>query len=116
MDKKECVTELQQLIADAQKLLDFLQQKKSPEYKDQAREMLKAFKKRLGDAYKTMDKVSATEKITETEENYFLPAVHKAYANLTITSGSTPNEKWAFELIDTQNTLTDYLDQLKDET
>lgn len=116
MDKRECANKLQGFVEEIQNLLDFLQHTpKSLGKKHQAQEMLKTFKERLKIAYQIRDKASAYERMTETEKAYFFPAVHEAFANLTITTNSNPSEKWELDLIDAQNTLNYYLNQLEDE-
>jgi len=115
MDKQECINELRSFVLEIQNILDFIQTpRKSSDEKYQAQEMLKIFKNRLETAYKTRDKARTHEKLTDIEKAYFFPAVHEAFANLTIKTNSTPNEKWGFELVDTQNTIQYYLGQLEE--
>ncbi len=117
MDKKICITELKGFINQIQSLLDLFGQQNRlfGDKKDQAQEMLKSFKKNLEVAFRTRDTVKGEKNMTEIEKRYFFPAIHEAFANLTITTNSIPNEKWKFELIDTQNTIEYYLHQLEQE-
>lgn len=82
--------------------------------KEKAQELLTNLKEKFKSDYKSRDTKRGEEQMTDVERAFFFPAIHEAYAGISIKTNSLPSPTWVFELYDAQSTIRYYLDQLRE--
>lgn len=98
------IAELMELVKDSGSL--------TPAQIDEARTQLANLKSCLKRDYKLRDTNEGRAKMAEVEAAIYAPAVHQAFADLSISVNSRPGNEWFSELYGTQITIRDALASL----
>ncbi len=114
--EEDCITHLQAYVDDIEQIFALFDERSfiRKGQKEKAQELLTNLKEKLKNDYKSRDTKRGEEQMTDVERAFFFPAIHEAYAGISIKTNSRPSPTWVFELYDAQNSIRYYLDQLKD--
>ncbi len=116
MNLNSCILELEKFIQHIHQIesnFDLQTSRIKPQNIAQARELFQNLRLDLEQAYRLRSTNLGEARMSEIESAFFYPAVHEAFANLTVRANSIPDEKWLHELGDMEFTLNYYLSGLR---
>lgn len=116
LSQEDCISRLQAYSDEIDQIIALFDDRGVRKgQKETAQALLTKLKESLKNDYKSRDTKKGEEQMTNVERTCFFPAIHEAYANMSIKTNSRPSSAWTFELYDAQSTIKHYLHQLKDE-
>jgi hypothetical protein len=114
LNSEECIKYLQEYSDKIDEITSLIcNGRVIPGQKEKAQSLLKAFKESLQEDYHSRSILTGEKKMTRVEKSFFYPAIHEAFAIITIRYNSIPSGKWHSELYDAQYSIKYYLNDLK---
>jgi hypothetical protein len=111
---EDCRKGLESYSAEIEELMELVKDSAllTPAQIDEARAQLANLKSCLKRDYKLRDTIEGRAKMSEVEAAIYTPAVHQAFADLSISVNSRPGNEWFSELYGIQITIRDALTSL----
>lgn len=117
LSKQECIEFLQYFINSIDKITEIIGKERIlyGSRRSLAQERLKNFKEEINSECKIRSTIKSEELMSDFEKYFYDPAIKEARTRIYVKTNSIPNQKWALELYDAQNSLKYYLYQLQND-